>query len=142
MLRVAVMVVVMMIVGVCTEVIADRDSQYREGVAALKRGDFRIAYDSFQPLAEQGDSEAQNALGSLYTREGWTGRDIGEAARWYRKAADQGNTRAMYNLGNLHRRHRDFINALTWYRKAAERGHAGARKAHDDLVMDRRRGRW
>ena len=52
------------------------------------------------------------------------------AAKWYTKAAEQGNVDAQYNLGNLYRFGdgvaQNDATALKWYTKAAEQGAAGA----------------
>jgi hypothetical protein len=53
-------------------------------------------------------------------------QDYSEAARWYRKAADQGLADAQYNLGQMYRRGqgvaRNYSEAVRWYRKAADQG--------------------
>lgn len=53
-----------------------------------------------------------------------------EAARWYLRAAEQGNEEAQNNLGNAYRFGRgigkDDAEAARWFRKAAEQGHADA----------------
>ncbi len=59
-----------------------------------------------------------------------TDRDIPEALRLYRLAADQGYGPAMNNLGDLyyHGTHvpRDDVEAIRWYRMAVQRGNPGA----------------
>jgi len=58
-------------------------------------------------------------------------KDDAEAARWYRKAADQGNADAQTNLGIMYRDGRgvpqDQNEAALWFRKAAAQGNAKAR---------------
>ncbi len=58
-----------------------------------------------------------------------SGRDL-EAADWYRKAADLGNSIAAYNLATMLRNGEgvaeDAGQAVQWYRKAAEAGHPNA----------------
>ena len=53
-----------------------------------------------------------------------------EAARWFRKAADQGNAGAQYNLGIMfaqgHGVAQSDVQAVWWYRKAADQGHVQA----------------
>ena len=100
----------------------DPDNQYQEGIEAMQRGDFRIAYDLLHPLAEQGDPGAQISLGALYLKEGWVGKDKSQATRWFRKAADQGDARGMYNLGIMLERSGDDFGAERWYRKAVDKG--------------------
>lgn len=52
--------------------------------------------------ADHGDSEAQYDLGVLYEMTPDRGtQDIGQAAFWYRKAADQGHTEAQESLAYM-----------------------------------------
>ena len=43
-------------------------ADYEAGVDAYKRGDYATALREFQPLAEQGDADAQYYLGVMYER--------------------------------------------------------------------------
>lgn len=90
---------------------------------AYDRADYGTALGVWQPLAEQGDADAQNKLGEIYER-GLGGRpDYAMAAVWYRRAAEQGLTRAQINLGFLYEKglgvDKDLKLALQWYRKAS-----------------------
>lgn len=84
-------------------------------------------------LAEQGDAEAQNELGSWYYAGRGVAKDDIEAARWIGLAADQGHVPAQYNLGLLYFRNRGVdgndAEAAKWYRRAAEQGYAPAQGA-------------
>lgn len=64
-------------------------------------------------------------------------KDIAEAAKWYRKAADQGHAPAQYLLAVAFANGRgvtkDGAEAVKWYRKAAERGHKDAQAALNRL---------
>ena len=59
--------------------------------------------------------------------------DFGEAARLFRKAADQGYAIAQFNLGIMYAQgqgvKQDFGEAARWFRKPAEQGHEGAKEA-------------
>ena len=64
--------------------------------------------------------------------KGWAAEkagDYAEAAKWYRKAAEQGVAWAQNNLGYLYGEGKgvtqDYAEAVKWYRKAAAQGHAG-----------------
>ena len=52
------------------------------------------------------------------------------AAEWFRKAAEQGNADAQYNLGMCYQEwkgvEQSFSKAEEWYTKAAQQGHQGA----------------
>ena len=53
-------------------------------------------------LAEQGNAEAQNNLGTMYYTGQGAHQDYAEALRWFRQAAAQGLTPAQYNLGVMY----------------------------------------
>ena len=56
-----------------------------------------------------------------------------EAVRWYRKAAEQNQDYAQYNLGVCYEEglgvQESIDEAVKWYRKAAQQGHEDARTA-------------
>ncbi len=110
------------------------DCQIRGGeYVTHDRASYRSALAVWQPLAEQGDPDAQNKLGEIYDR-GIAGKpDYALAAVWYRKAAEQGHSRAQINLGFLYEKglgvDKSPKAALTWYRKAS--------KMPDAVMIDR-----
>ena len=76
--------------------------------------------------ATSGDADAQNNLGFMYATGQGIPKDYAEAARWYRKAADQDYPDAQNNLGVMYNNGqgfpRDYAEAIRWYRKAADLG--------------------
>ena len=69
------------------------------GVAAFKNKDYATAYREWKTAADTGVPEAEFDLGLLYSQGLGVRRDLTEATRWYRKAAEQGNAMAQYTLG-------------------------------------------
>jgi hypothetical protein len=57
-------------------------------------------------------------------------QDRAEAAKWYRRAAEQGRANAQYNLGRMYATGqgvpKDEAEMVKWWRAAAEQGHAAA----------------
>ena len=57
-------------------------------------------------------------------------QDDKEAVKWYRKAAELGDTGAQKNLGYMYGNGlgvpKDFVKAYMWYHIASESGHRGA----------------
>ena len=53
-------------------------------------------------------------------------QDYVEAAKWYRRAAEQGDDSAQFNLGRMYADGegvaQDYVEAAKWYRRAAEQG--------------------
>lgn len=56
--------------------------------------------------AEAGDANYQMALGHRYEKREGVAKDPVEAAKWYRKAAEQNDVDAQYNLGMCYERAR------------------------------------
>ncbi len=77
-----------------------------------------------------GDAETQFKLGVMYESGDGVSKDEVEAARWLRKAAEQGLPKAQYTLALMYNVGRgvpyDDAEALRWYRKAAEQGEDAA----------------
>jgi uncharacterized protein len=121
----------------------DTDAQYRLGIAygtarespkiTLKRpgGSVRLPSRGTPITGMQRSSSTNSVLHT--TLAGESSRDRAEAARWFRKAAEQGHVDAQYNLGDAYYYGQgvpqDYAEAAWWYRKAAEQGHASAQ--HD-----------
>jgi uncharacterized protein len=65
-------------------------SEFNDGMDAFKRKDYKIAFEKWKPLAEEGHDDAQFKLGKLY-REG-LGVDLNyvEAYKWYYIVAKKG----------------------------------------------------
>ena len=80
--------------------------------------------------AEQGDVDAQGALGGMYFLGDGVPQNYAEAVRWYRLAADQGNAFAQFRLGGMyasgHGVPQNDVEAVRWFRLAAEQGDADA----------------
>ena len=96
--------------------------------------------EQFRQAAEQGDAEAQNALGRAYAEGQGVAEDDREAVKWYRKAAKQGHPKAQFRLGTAYGFgygvRENYRKARKWYRKAAEQDPAQAQlslgKVYDD----------
>ena len=87
---------------------------------------------SFFTPAEQGEANAQLALGAIYARGQGVPQDDDEAVRWFRKAAEQGEAKAQFALGFSYYQgigvQQDTDEAIHWYRKAAKQGDPQAKK--------------
>jgi TPR repeat protein len=92
--------------------------------------------DESQARPELTDAQAQYELGERYWNGDGVPLDLDEAARWYRKAADQGLDLAQYSLGICYYYgkgvQQDYGEAAKWLRKAADQGDAGAQ---NDLAV-------
>ncbi len=99
--------------------------------AADSRGDFATALRLYEPLANEGDSDAEFSLGRLYYNGKGVPHSNAEAAKWFGKAADQGQAAAQLYLGIMYAGGlgvpQDYAEAVMWYRKAADQGNDTAR---------------
>ena len=103
------------------------------------------ALKNLQEMAEQGNSEAQFNLGSIYENGIGAPQDTGEAVKWYRKAVESRHTDALRNLNRMAQQghgdaqltlvnmyengigvKKNYAEMIRWYRKLAEQGHADA----------------
>ena len=101
---------------------------YERGLIAVKGNDYKSAILNFEPLAEKGHAKAQVQLGHLYYYEHKGASGSGRlAAKWYTKAAVQGNADAQFYLAKLYESGtglpQDKTEASIWWRRAAEQGH-------------------
>ncbi|HEX4143446.1 MAG TPA: SEL1-like repeat protein [Pirellulales bacterium] len=110
----------------------DVDAQLANAFAAMNAENYDLARSLFEPLANQGNSAAQNELGTLYIDGHGVAQDYGKAFFWLRKSADQGDGAALYNLGLLEEngwgRPKDDAKAFNYYLQGAEKGNFDARK--------------
>lgn len=106
------------------------------GISILQTIRARALSDFFVKAAESvegaksGNGDIAFVLGTMYSAGLGVPRDDVQAVRWYRKAADAGNTMAMSNLGfmfhNGHGVRKDDVQAVRWLRKAADTGNTMA----------------
>jgi TPR repeat protein len=88
------------------------------------------AWDSILPPAEGGLGTIEALIGDAYYYGHGVSRDYTEAARWYRRAAENSNAMAQSTLGDIYYYGRgvpqDFVEAARWWQIAAEQGVAVA----------------
>jgi uncharacterized protein len=74
--------------------------------------------------AESGMHDAVLAMGWFYLNGVGVEKDLEQARHWYRKSARQGDSKAMFSLGEMAFDDRDYADAMVWLSRAAEKGHA------------------
>ena len=92
-----------------------------------------LTVEDVRPKAEQGNADAQTALGKILLEGRDTRPDYTEAARWFRQAAEKGSAEAQFYLASLYEAGRgvtrDDTEAVRWNTKAAESGYGEAQYA-------------
>ena len=109
-------------------------ADFNDGIAAFAAGDYAQAMAIFQPLATTSNhAYAQYFLGRMYLEGRGTDKDPAAAAKWLRKAAEQGVKEAQYQMGKLYLQGegvpKDRAQAYGWLSCAAHRGSPRAQEA-------------
>jgi len=101
----------------------------RSYTASVEAG-VSVALQSVAPSAEGGLGTIEALIGDAYYYGHGVLRDYTEAARWYRRAAENSNAMAQSTLGDIYYYGRgvpqDFVEAGQWWQLAAEQGVAVA----------------
>ena len=85
-----------------------------------------MSFETVLKAAQDGDPDAQTAMGYLFFKGEGVMQDRREAARWFGLASDQGNAEAMCNLAYI-KAHGfgvrcDLEGAMALYERSAELG--------------------
>ena len=123
------------------------------GLGGIFIGNPQKAVYWYRKAAEQGNAEAQIALGDCYGRGEGVERSYQKAVQWYSKAAELGNAEAQTKLGNCYFEgkgiNRDYQRAVHWYEKAAKQQYSVAMNSMGDCCIsgrgvkqDKEKGVW
>lgn len=89
-----------------------------------------MSFETVLKAAQDGDPDAQTAMGYMFFKGEGVEQDRREAARWFGLAADAGNAEAMCNLGYIKAHGMgvrcDIPGAMELYERSAERGYPQA----------------
>jgi hypothetical protein len=101
-----------------------RAGELEDATAARERGDFAAALSLLRPLAEKGNTIAQHNLGVSYFQGEGVAKDLKEAEKWFRLAAEKGHAPAQSSLGLMKLMSKDYKEALKWVQLSADQGYA------------------
>lgn len=97
-----------------------------DGLAAYQSFDYATALTALEPLAEQGNVEAQLRLGLMYRNGLGVRSDSAKAMKWLRLAADQDNAEAQFVLSNIYFWREDYAEEFKLLLRSAEHGYVYA----------------
>jgi uncharacterized protein YgiM (DUF1202 family) len=101
-----------------------QDDPMQRAITAYEAGDFLTAGQLWEPLANEGNAQAQYSMAVLYHKGQGRPADFGKALDWYRKAAEQDHVNSLFNLGVAYWEGRgvarNLEDAVQWWRRAAE----------------------
>jgi len=115
----------------------DVDAKHKVGVMYLAGDkapkDVNEGIRWLQSAANNDHMLSQITLANIYFNGTYNvEKDHFVAAKWFHKAAENGNAEAQYQLGNLHRKglgvDKSNAKAVKWFRLAAKQGHTNARQ--------------
>lgn len=105
---------------------------------AFENKQYELARELWLPMAEAGDAEAQNAIGTIYYLGLGVSRDDRRALKWFESAARLGHPGAQRNAGMMYQDGRgtgqDFLTAYMWFYAADKQGNKGADAYISNLV--------
>jgi len=119
---------------------------YSQGRLDLEK-DTREAFTLYQSAAKAGHAQAAFRVAVCcelgLEEDGGTKRDLGKAVQWYKRAAQLGDTPAMYKTGviqlkGLLGQPKDTAEAVVWLRRAAEKADKDNPHALHELVSHAR----
>ena len=93
-----------------------------------------ISYSILKPLGKAAEKEDANTQNNIAYKLDYEGKGIlivpKKSFRWYEKAAEQGDVKALYLLASLYHQGigtlKSYEKAVYWFEKAAEQGHANS----------------
>ena len=92
---------------------------YQDGLDAYNRKEYKTAFDKWEPLAKQGNAQAQSNFGVRYVIGLGVTQDYKEAVKWFRLSAEQGEAEGQYNLGVMYVQgfgvKQDYVQAHKWF---------------------------
>ena len=95
---------------------------------------------SMESFALLGDSNAQLNLGNYFAASHNAAPDPEQAAKWYRKSADQGNAEAQYRLGDFYYKGKgglkqSYEEAYFWFVLASQSGGKAFATDRDETAL-------
>lgn len=105
--------------------------RFQFGRSLLATSNYKEALKQFHIAADLGSTVALNAIGSVYQSGDGLPRDLVEAAKWYKKAADVNDMAGLYNVGWFYRDGagdipQDYVKAKYWFERSAQHGNTSA----------------
>lgn len=113
---------------------------FRVGRSAYNGSDYVAAFAQWLPLAETGHAKAQASLAYLYLKGLGVPQDNAKAAKWYARAAAQGQVDALHFLGILYLKgagvRQDYSRAHVLCELAITRGAPQALRCRDEAISN------
>lgn len=103
-----------------------REAEFGRGLTAFNSGDFNAAFEAWTPLADEHDARAEAGIGFMYHKGLGRPTDNALAAKWFQRAADQGQPEGQLMLGLLYLYGtgvpQSYVHAFAWCEVAQDLG--------------------
>jgi TPR repeat protein len=125
------LLIVFFILGVFfTNTVACANPSLQEGLNAYNNKNYKEAYNIFSILSQEGNSQAQYILGSMYLDGIGVKKDYKKAYELFMQSAKQNNSFGEYALGYLYKHglgvKKDLSKTLYWWEKSAKENNRDA----------------
>ena len=105
-------------------------NEWEMAADAYRKKDYTAAMSIWQRLAEEGNGDAQYAVGVIHYKGLGVRKDIKSALEWFQKAADHGHPEALFNLGVAAWEGKglpkSYATAVKWWKEAAAKGNSAS----------------
>ena len=85
--------------------------------------DYKKSFNLNMKSAETGHNDAVLAMGWYYLNAFGIEENIAKAKFWYKKSARQGESKAMFSLGQIAYTEHDYSNSIKWFQIAIDNKH-------------------
>ncbi len=117
---------------------ATTEAEFGRGLSAFNAGDFKTAYEAWSPLADANEPRAEAGIGFMYHRGLGLPTDNELAAKWFFRAAEQGQAEGQLMLGLLYFYGtgvpQSYIHSYAWCELAQDFGQSDAQLCRDSAI--------
>ena len=98
------------------------EERFKRADAYYNSKNYELAFKIFLKLAEEGDDNSMDRIGSMYDSGEGVEYNLEQAIYWYEKALEKGCLNSRHNLGVTYRRHGDMLKAKYWFEESIKHG--------------------
>ena len=115
-------------------------ADFDKGLKEFNKGNYELALDIWEPLANEGVSNAQYNVGLMHHNGLGTKQDFKQAYKWLLKSSEQGNLNSirlistMYALGNGI--NKNFVRSYMWAKIGADNNDQNSKILLDSLLKE------
>ena len=115
-------------------------ADFNKGLEEFNKGNYELALGIWEPLANEGVSNAQYNVGLMYHNGLGTKQDFKQAYKWLLKSSEEGNLNSirlistMYALGNGIKK--NFVRSYMWAKIGADNNDQNSKVLLDGLLKE------